>query len=328
MTEPSLCPDPDISVVIPLYRSGDCIAVLLKQLIAVLEGLKRPYEVVLVDDGSPDNTWEIVRRTVPGYPHVAAIQLMRNRGQAFATLCGLAHARGQIVITMDDDLQHPPGEIPRLLAELEGNRDLDCVFGCFLEKQHAAYRNFGSQIMRWVMQKAFNLPRNFRSSTFRVMRQTLVRAILDHRTANPAMAVLIFNSTSRIKSVTVEHAPRYAGKSNYTLAKQVRLALDGICNVSMFPLRAISVAGMAVCGLSVVLIIKFLYEYLAGVTGVAGWTTVVVLLSFFAGMILLSLGIFGEYMVRILREVRGAPPYVERECIGGGDDDERIRTPE
>ena len=175
---------------------------------------------------------------------------MRNRGQAFATLCGLSHARGQFVITMDDDLQHPPGEIPRLLAELEGNRDLDCVFGCFLEKQHAAYRNFGSQVMRWVMQKAFSLPRDFRSSTFRAMRRTLVRAILDHRTANPSLAVLIFSSTSRIKSIAVEHAPRYAGKSNYTLAKQFRLALDGICNVSMFPLRAISLAGMAVCGLS------------------------------------------------------------------------------
>ena len=228
---------------------------------------------------------------------------------------------GQTVLTMDDDLQHSPREIPKLLAELEGNRDLDCVFGCFTEKQHAAYRNLGSLVMGWVMRKAFQLPRNFRSSTFRVMRRTLVRAILDHRTANPAVAVLIFNSTSRFKSITVEHAPRYAGKSNYTLAKQIRLALDGICNVTMFPLRAISMAGMAICGLSVVLIGKFLFEYATGTIGVAGWTSTVVLLSFFSGIILLSLGVFGEYMVRILREVRGAPLYVERECIGGSGTD-------
>ena len=321
MTEPSLSLGPDISVVIPLYRSGNCISALLEQLTAVLNDLKRSYEVILVDDGSPDDTWEIVRGAIPAYPQVTAIQLMRNRGQAFATLCGLSHARGQIVITMDDDLQHPPGEVPRLLAELEGNRDLDCVFGCFLEKRHAAYRNFGSQVMRRVMQKAFNLPRDFRSSTFRVMRRTLVRAVLDHRTANPALAALIFDSTSRFKSVVVEHAPRYAGKSNYTLAKQIRLALDGICNVSVFPLRAIFVAGMAACGLSVVLIGKFLYEYSTGAAGAAEWTTVVALLSFFAGLILLSLGIFGEYLVRILREVRGAPPYVERERIRGGEGD-------
>jgi dolichol-phosphate mannosyltransferase/undecaprenyl-phosphate 4-deoxy-4-formamido-L-arabinose transferase len=289
---------------------------LLEQLTAVLREMKRSYEVILVDDGSPDNTWQVVRDTIRGYPCVSAIQLMRNRGQAFATLCGLSHARGRIVVTMDDDLQHPPREMPKLIAELESNRDLDCVFGCFAEKRHAAYRNFGSEFVGWVMRRSFHLPRDFRSSTFRVMRRELVDAVLGHRTANPALAVLIFSSTSRMKSILVEHAPRYAGKSNYTLAKQIRLAFDGLCNVTTFPLQAISVTGMAVSGLSLVLIVKFIWDYLRGTTGVAGWTSTIVLLCFFAGLILLALGIFGEYMVRILREVRGAPPYVERERIG------------
>jgi dolichol-phosphate mannosyltransferase/undecaprenyl-phosphate 4-deoxy-4-formamido-L-arabinose transferase len=177
--------------------------------------------------------------------------------------------------------------------------------------------------MRWVMQKTFHLPENIRASTFRAMRRPLVRAILEHRTVNPSLAALIFSNTRRVKSITVDHAPRYAGASHYTLAKQFRLALDGICTVSTFPLRAVSVAGMAVCGLSVVLIAIFLFKFATGRIGVAGWTTTVTLISFFAGITLLSLGVFGEYMVRILREVRGAPPYVERERI----ERERIDSP-
>jgi dolichol-phosphate mannosyltransferase/undecaprenyl-phosphate 4-deoxy-4-formamido-L-arabinose transferase len=316
MVSPTFGDDLDISVVIPVYRSGECLPELLRQLCGELDGMRRSYEIILVDDGSPDGTWQVIRELAEGYRCVRAVQLMRNRGQVFATLCGLSHARGKIVVTMDDDLQHPPGEIPKLLAALEGNRELDCVFGCFPEKRHVAYRNFASRIMARVIQKAFHLPRNFRSSSLRAMRRTLVGAILGHRTANPSLAVLIFNSTSHVGSIALEHAPRYAGKSNYTLGKQIRLALDGICNVSVFPLRAISVAGMVVCGMSAVLIGIVLYKYLSGAIGVPGWTTVVVLLSFFDGMILLSLGIFGEYLVRVLREVRGTPPYVERDRAG------------
>jgi dolichol-phosphate mannosyltransferase/undecaprenyl-phosphate 4-deoxy-4-formamido-L-arabinose transferase len=317
MADASTNLDCDLSVVIPLYRSGDCFAALMQQLTAALDDLKRSYEIILVDDGSPDDTWQVVRRTLPNYPKATAIQLMRNRGQAFATLCGLSHARGRIVVTMDDDLQHRPTEIRKLLAELEGDSGLDCVFGCFAEKKHATYRNFGSLVVGWLLRKTFNLPADLRSSTFRAMRWNLVRAVLEHRTANPAMAVLIFNSTSHVKSIAVEHAQRYAGQSNYTLSKQFRLALDSICNITIFPLRAISITGMGACVVSFLLAFAYLYKYLTGAIGVPGWTTVVILQCLFAGITLLALGIFGEYMVRILREVRGTPRYVEREQITG-----------
>lgn len=306
----------DISVVIPVYKSRDCLPELLRQLTGQLEFIGRSHEIILVDDASPDTTWSIILELTQKYRQLRAVQLMKNRGQAFATLCGFAHARGSIVVTMDDDLQHRPDQLPRLLEALEANLELDCVFGWFGEKQHTAYRNIGSNVMRWVTRRAFGLPKGFRSSTFRAMRRSLVRAILEHHTANPAIAVLVFSSTARLCSVPVEHAARYAGKSTYTLAKQVRLALDGICNVSMLPLRALSYSGIAACILSLFLVANFAYRYIMGYIGVAGWTTVVILISFFSGTILLSLGIIGEYMVRILREVRGAPAFVERERIG------------
>ena len=148
------------------------------------------------------------------------------------------------------------------------------------------------------------------------MRRPVAAALATHGTANPAIPALVYGTTRRIISIPVEHAPRHAGESNYTLSKQLRLALDNICNVSMLPLRAVSVMGLAICFLGAVFVVNVLVRYMLGRIGVAGWTTVVILVSFFSGITLLSLGIIGEYMVRVLREVHGAPRYVERETIG------------
>lgn len=305
-----------ISVVIPVYKSGPCLPELLRQLTDQLERMRGPHEIILVDDDSPDDTWNVVQELVPRYPRVTASRLMRNSGQARATLCGISHARGEIVVTMDDDLQHRPDQLPKLVDALDNNPGADCVFGYFEQKRHAGYRNIGSRVIRWVNARAFGLPRDIRSSSFRAMRRPVAAALATHGTANPAIPALVYGTTRRIISIPVEHAPRHAGESNYTLSKQLRLALDNICNVSMLPLRAVSVMGLAICFLGAVFVVNVLVRYMLGRIGVAGWTTVVILVSFFSGITLLSLGIIGEYMVRVLREVHGAPRYVERETIG------------
>jgi len=307
----------DISVVIPVYNSADCLTELMRQLTKTLDEMGDSYEVILVEDASPDNSWQVIEQLVPQYPRVSAIRLMRNCGQAKAITCGLAHARGDVVVNMDDDLQHRPDQLPKLLKVLEESPEVDCVCGHFPEKKHARYRNLGSRMILWVNARTFGLPRNLRWSSFRAMRKSLVGAILANKTLNPAIPALVFASTPHVVSIRVEHGPRYAGKSNYTLAKQFRLAFDNICNVSMLPLRAVAAMGMGICLLSAILVVNFLVEYVRGQSaGVAGWTTVVILISFFAGVTLLSLGIIGEYLVRVLREVRGAPRYLERERIG------------
>ena len=223
---------------------------------------------------------------------------------------------------MDDDLQHLPREIPRLLGELESNLKIDCVFGCFREKNHAAYRNFGSRILLWILRGSFGLPPGFRSSTFRVMRRQLVKAVLQHSTANPSLAVLIFSNTARVKCVDIEHAPRFAGKIELHARQTGSSVLDAILNISVLPLHAISYVGFASCSFSVLLVADVLYKYLTGNIGVAGWTTLVILTSLFAGVILLSLGVFGEYLVPDLARGRGVPPYIERERVGGWDTNE------
>jgi len=305
----------DISVVVPVYRSEGCVLELLRQLTETLSAIGRAYEIILVDDASPDRSWRMIREGAASYPNVFGIRLMGNRGQARATMCGFSHARGGIVITMDDDLQHRPDQLPALLGALESNGEVDCAFGVFDTKYHAGYRNVGSRIIAWVNRRSFGLPRDARASSFCAMRRAIARSVVKHKTGNPAIAALLYSSTKRVMCVPVVHAERYAGRSNYTLPKQFRLAFDNICNVSMLPLRMVSALGFVICSLTALYVVYVLYKHFLGKVGVPGWTTVVVLVSFFSGTILLALGVIGEYMARILREVRGEPRYTVREEI-------------
>jgi dolichol-phosphate mannosyltransferase/undecaprenyl-phosphate 4-deoxy-4-formamido-L-arabinose transferase len=306
----------DLSVVIPVYKSAACLEPLIKQLSEELRETGRTFEVILVDDASPDDSWSVIASLAKQYPFIGAARLMRNRGQQRATICGLSHARGEVVVTMDDDLQHRPDQLPILLSSLDQHPEIDCVFGVYRKKKHAGFRNLGSRALRWVNMRAFGLPRNVRSSSYRVMRRKLVRGILAHRTHNPAVGAELYGSTNRVLSIEIEHADRYAGRSNYSLGKQFALAFDNICNVSMIPLRAVTVIGSVFCLFSVLYVIYTLARYFTGQIGVAGWTTVIILLSFSSGLILLSLGIIGEYLVRVLQEVRQSPLFIERERVG------------
>lgn len=315
----------DLSVVIPVYRSRDCLPELLGQLDPALAALGRDYEIVLVDDASPDDSWEVIRRIQPRYPKLRAIRLMKNGGQARALLCGFEHARGAVVVAMDDDLQHQPGEIRTLVDALRANPGIDCAFAAFGRKRHASYRNLGSRLIREINRRAFSLSGDLRPSSFFAIRGTAAKALAAHGTQNPSIAALIFSTTSRVMNVEVEHAERHAGQSNYTVRRQLRLALDNIVNVSTLPLRLVSVSGLLSCAISMLLALALVLRYLRGEITVPGWTTVVVLILFLSGLILLSLGVIGEYMIRILREVRGAPRHIERERLGFEGDSEEGR---
>ena len=313
MTQPG---PPGVSVVVPVYNGSRSLPELVRQLAEVLAATDGGFEVVLVDDCSPDESWRVIRELCGQYPQLRGFQLMHNEGQATATLCGLARARGRIVVTMDDDLQHRPDQLPRLLETLDAHPELDAVLGHFEEKRHAWYRNVGSALVRRINAAAFHLPPGMRKTgSFRALRRPVVDAIVRQRSMNPSIAVLLFGTTTRVASIPIEHGLRHAGRSNYSFAKQLRLALDNICTATVMPLRVVSAIGLATCLLSLGLVVFYLVRYLMGAIGVAGWATVVLLQTFFSGVILLSLGIFGEYMVRVLREVRQRPMYVVRERV-------------
>ncbi|WP_291321200.1 glycosyltransferase family 2 protein [Desulfonatronospira sp.] len=306
---------PDISIVIPAYKSSAWLNDLVRETASTLNSLELSHEIIIVDDCSPDSTWDVIARTAQDLPNVRGIQLMNNEGQVRATLCGLQHSRGDIVITMDDDFQHRPDQLQRLIQALEHNPEMDCVMGVFEHKKHSFYRNLGSRIINRLNQTAFNMPRGLRSSGFRAMRRQLVEVICAHRILNPSLSMLIFSSTRRVMNISLEHSPRRAGKSNYTLRRQFRLAFDNICHASMLPLRLVSLTGLAASGLSLALMLFYFVRYLLGAILVPGWTTIILLLTFFSGVILFALGVIGEYLFMVLKEVRGRPLYFVRKSL-------------
>lgn len=221
---------------------------------------------------------------------------------------------------MDDDLQHRPDQIPCLLDALRAHPEWDAVFGVFARKRHRWYRNWGSRGIQALHRRAYGLSSDVELSSFRAMRRPLVAAVLRHGTRSPSLHALVCACTRRLGNVTVAHAERFAGRSNYTVLRQLRLAFDNLCGSSTLPLRLVSTTGFCLCAASFLYVGYVLWRYFANRIGVPGWTTLAILTSFFAGMILLSLGVFGQYMIRILREVRGSPRYVVREVYGSGSE--------
>ncbi len=309
----------DISVVVPVYNSARILPTLLDRLHTELPHCASSFEIILVDDDSPDDSWAVIEGVVARYPAVRAIQLMRNAGQVAATLCGMSMARGDIVVTMDDDLQHPPDQVPVLVAGLCNAPGLDAVFGRFPRRAQAMYRRLGSWLIGRIHAEAFRLPPGLQPSSFRALRRPLVDAVLRHGTRSPSLTALMCASTRRLGNVDVRHDPRPAGRSNYSLARQFRLAFDNLCSSSTLPLRLVSWLGLCLCAASALSVGVQLWKYVQHRITVPGWTTLAVLQGFYAGAILLSLGVFGEYMIRILREVRGAPRHIERRRLPARD---------
>lgn len=309
---------PEISVVIPCYGSAEALPELLSRLDAALDDIGVPAEVILVDDCSPDGLALVAQREVPARPRLRYIELMFNTGQFRALMCGFSHARGRYVVTMDDDLQHPPEEIVRLYDHLRENPQLDAVFGAYEKKHHSGGRNLGSWLLRMVNTWIFHKPPGLVMSSFRCMRRELLEALLANRTRYPVIGPLILSSTRRIENVTVRHDARKHGRSNYNVVRLVRATLDNILSFSSLPLQIISVVGVCISLLSFVLGGVYAIAHLVRGSGVPGWTSLFLAVNFYAGLGLLSVGIAGEYLVRIIGESRGQPLYVVRRRLDGG----------
>ena len=237
-TQPTL----DVSVVVPVYRSAPTVSMLLKRLTAVLGSITPNYEIVLVEDCSPDDTWQAIEQARETYAaQVVAVQLMRNYGQHNALMCGLRMARGRVVVTMDDDLQNPPEEIPKLLARLaQGSFDL--VYGTTSARQHAGWRNLGARVVWSFYHRVFG--GQVTPTTYRAMRHELARSVQFYDLNFTYLDGLLAWCTTRIGEVTVEHHVRAVGASSYSLRKLLLLALNLYTNFSLLPLQVVSLLGM------------------------------------------------------------------------------------
>jgi glycosyltransferase involved in cell wall biosynthesis len=301
------------SVVIPVYNSEKIVGETVARTRAFFEKAKLDFEIILVNDASPDGSWRIISELARADRRIKAISLLRNYGQHNANLCGFRHATGDRLVTMDDDLQNPPEEIAHLIAKADEGHDL--VLGRFRTKMHASYRRWGSKVVNWLNGRIFDKPDGLTLSNFRMLHKDVVKRICDYQSPFPYIPGLALMFSASPANVDVDHQPRRVGTSSYNFSRIAKLVATILFNYSSFPLRLVMGIGLVVSLLSFLFGIAILIKGLVHGSAVPGWTTLVVLLSFFNGMLMLMVGILGEYMVRLLTQASGKSSYQVREVV-------------
>lgn len=303
-------PELDLSVVVPVYNSAGTLNSLLERLTNTLQSIVRRYEIILVDDGSRDDSWTVIQSLRATYgDRLVAVQLMRNYGQHNALMCGLGMARGAYVVTMDDDLQNPPEEIPKMLAHIS-REGLDLVYGCPPAREHATWRNLGSTLVLHFYRTVFRNP--VTPTPFRIMRHHLAHSVLFYDLNFTFLDGLLAWCTNRVGSVEVEHHARKEGHSGYSLGKLVLLALNLYTNFSLIPLQIVSGLGFVTAMSGFLVGIYYLLQYMASNIAVPGFASTIIAILILGGAQLLALGVIGEYLGRLHLNVNRKPQYVIR----------------
>lgn len=301
-----------VSIVVPVYCGAPTVPELVERL---SETLRAHYdlEIVLVDDGSTDDSAQVCRELARRHPWVRVILLSRNFSEHNAVMAGLRFASGEYVVIMDDDLQNPPGEVTKLIDEL--GKGFDVVYSRYEEKRHSALRNFGSMINDRVANVMLSKPADLYLSSFKAMSRFVVNEVTKFDGPFPYIDGLILRTTRRIGVVTVEHHERRVGRSNYTLRKLIRLWVNMFTSFSILPLRVAALMGLLVAGFGVLAAVLFIVERIRNPGLPMGWASVVVSITLLSGVQLFTLGMLGEYLGRMFLKVGGEPQFVVRETL-------------
>jgi glycosyltransferase involved in cell wall biosynthesis len=299
-----------VSVVIPCYRSAGTLPELVGRLDAVMRATATEYEVILVVDGSPDHTWAVADSLARVHEPVRALLLARNYGQHNAILAGVRAARYDVIVTMDDDLQHPPEEVPVLVDALRDG--VDVVYGNSRQEEHSLFRNLASRAVKAAMVRQMGVSGARIISAFRAFRSYL-RPAFD-RVEGPDMSIDVCLSwaSTQMVSVKVRMDKRRQGRSGYTFRKLVRHAINTMFGYSTKPLRLVTYLGLLVGVAGLVLFGRIVWLYYVGDTTVAGFTTIAGLVAIFSSAQMIAIGVLGEYVGRIHLAGIGRPTYVIR----------------
>ncbi len=300
-----------ISVVVPVYNSAPSLPLLVARLEPMLRSLGCPYELVLVNDGSRDTSWEVVRALSLQHSFVRGINLARNYGQHNAVLCGIRAADHEVIVTMDDDLQNPPEEVPRMLAKLDEGYDV--VYGTPQKESHGILRDLASVATKLALQNVMGAEIARQVSAFRVFR-TLVRdGFQNCNSPYVSIDVLLTWGTSRFASIPVRCDTRKMGASNYTVGKLIAHAANMITGFSTVPLQFASMLGFLMTLLGVVVMMYVLIRYFMSGGSVPGFPFLACIITIFAGAQMFALGVIGEYLARMHFRVMDRPAYTMRE---------------
>ena len=304
----------DFSVVVPVYNSEPSLEELYARLAATFASMAKTFEIIFVDDGSRDGSLEVLRRlreSAPGL--VRVVSLYRNQGQHVALMCGFRYCRGDVIVTIDDDLQQYPEDIPAMMEVLD--QGYDAVFGAYRHKAHGLLQNLGSALVRKLNHRIFRPPQELHLSSYRLIRRGVVDHFKAARTAFPYISGLILSTTHRVANAPVRHQRRPSGRSGYTLSKLIRLSFNLLINYSAVPLKAIAWVGMGTSLIAFVVGAVFTVRQLLIGSAPVGWTSLAVLLSFFAGILFAMMFVVAEYLSRLLTEVSDRPSPPLREVL-------------
>ena len=302
-----------LSIVVPVYQSQTILGEFIEQVQAAVSelGLFDKFELLLVNDASPDGSWLAITEFAKEYRFIRGISLRKNFGQHSATMAGLNYAQGEVIVIMDDDLQHPPSEIGNLLREIQTGADV--CYARYIGRQHKLWKVLGSRFNDWAATLLLGKPKGLYLSSFKAISKDVVYEIIKYDGPYAYVDGLILDVTRSINVIEIDHMPRHHGVSNYGLKKSVSLWLRMATSFSVFPLRIVTILGFSLSLLSLITIIVVSIQKFLNPEVPLGWTSLIATILFVGGVQTFCIGMLGEYLGRTYLKINGKPQYVIRE---------------
>jgi undecaprenyl-phosphate 4-deoxy-4-formamido-L-arabinose transferase len=305
----------ELSIVVPVYRSAACLPELTRRVRDEVSRRFRDCELILVNDDSPDDSWDVIVRLTCEYPFVVGVNLRRNVGQDNAIMAGLRVATGDVIVIMDDDLQHDPADIAALYEQIQDGRDV--AYARFDHKRQALWKNLGSWFNDRVATITLGKPRDVYMSPFKAIRREVAEEIAKYEGPYPYVDGLIFTVTSNLTQVPVTHRTRFAGRSNFNLLKSVAVWVKVVTGFSVIPLRLAMIVGGVMSIASFLLALYYVLETMILARQPAGYPSLIVSILFIGGVQLMGLGAIGEYVGRIFITQNSRPQFTVKEIRRG-----------
>ena len=303
-----------ISIAIPCYNSSKTLPTVVEEIKNTFaENSAYDYEIVLVNDNSPDNTFEVIQKLCQQDPKIVGVDLSKNYGQSSAQMAAVNYIKGDIAVFMDDDGQHPPAELFKLVKEVENGNDL--VYACFPDKKHSAFKRITSNINSKLLEATNRKPKDIKITSYFALSKLSIDGLKKYKSPYPSICGYLLQVTRRIVNVEIQHRERLAGTSNYNLKKLLRLWLQGFTNFSIAPLRFASMLGLVFAIVGFCAMIYYIICRLVLPNVAVGFTSIVSIMLIIGGLIMLMLGIIGEYIGRIYILLSNMPQYEVRDVI-------------
>lgn len=304
-----------VSFVIPCYRSANTIEHVVQEITETMRDMEKyAFEIILVNDCSPDNTFSVIEKLAENMPNIVGVDLARNFGQHSALMAGFHQASGDVIVCLDDDGQTPADEVDKLLAKIEQGDDV--VYASYANKQHSTFRNWGSRVNILMTEILLGKPKDLSITSYFAMRRFVMLEMIRYENCYPYVIGLVLRTTKRISNVEVQHRAREEGTSGYTIHKLLGLWMNGFTSFSVRPLRIATVMGVLTAGMGFLYLVYILIRFALGKTTLLGWSSTMAVLLVLGGVILLVLGLIGEYVGRIFMCINATPQYVIKKTVG------------